>query len=155
MENFLKTLFYVTLVFFFIAGTVYFTVSTYSMTKDLEKSLTNSNSSIFNDFKKDSTMEQIKTINSTALNDTIAFFKKGLLSQYSTLWSIVLVILSIAAVILGYYGGLLNSGCVKDPVAEFLAFVPMLISFLVLGTFGFVIVGWSTVIGMVIGILTP
>ncbi len=106
------------------------------------------------DFKKVNTTEQIETINSTAVNNTIIFFKKGLLSQYSsTLWSITLVILSIAGVILGYYGGLLNSGCVKDPVAEFLAFVPMIISFLVLGTFGFVIIGWCTVIGMIAGIL--
>ena len=106
------------------------------------------------DFKKVNTIEQeqIETINSTALNATLTFFKKGLLSSYSTLWSIVLVILSIAGVILGYYGGLLNSGCVKDPVAEFLAFVPMIISFLVLGTFGFVIIGWCTVIGMIAGI---
>jgi len=107
------------------------------------------------DFKKVNTTEQIETIetiNNTVVNDTLAFFKKGLLSSFSTLWSIVLVILSIAGVILGYYGGLLNSGCVKDPVAEFLAFVPMIISFLVLGTFGFVIIGWCTVIGMIAGI---
>jgi len=107
------------------------------------------------DFKKVNTteQEQVETINSTALNATLTFFKKGLLSSFSTLWSIILVILSIAAVILGYYGALLNSGCVKDPVAEFLAFVPMIISFLVLGTFGFVIIGWCTVIGMIAGIL--
>jgi len=104
------------------------------------------------DFKKVNTTEQIETINNTVVNDTLAFFKKGLLSSFSTLWSIVLVILSIAGVILGYYGALLNSGCVKDPVAEFLAFVPMIISFLVLGTFGFVIIGWCTVIGMIAGI---
>ena len=106
------------------------------------------------DFKKVNTteQEQVETINSTALNATLTFFKKGLLSSFSTLWSIILVILSIAGVILGYYGGLLNSGCVKDPVAEFLAFVPMIISFLVLGTFGFVIIGWCTVIGMIAGI---
>jgi len=104
------------------------------------------------DFKKVSTTEQIETINNTVVNDTLSFFKKGLLSSFSTLWSIILVILSIAGVILGYYGALLNSGCVKDPVAEFLAFVPMIISFLVLGTFGFVIIGWCTVIGMIAGI---
>jgi len=133
MEDFLKTIFYIALTLCFIAGAVYFTTGTYFMTKNMEKSL--SNPDILNNFNK-----------------TIASHQKGLLVSHPQIWSFTLAILIFLSVILGYYGGL-SSGCVVDPIMQALAFLPMCVSYLLLGVHGLIVVAIVTVVSIFIGVL--
>ena len=85
-------------------------------------------------------------------NNTISKLKSGLLPSCSVSWSMVFAVLILATAILGYYGGL-SSGCVVDPIMQALAFLPMCVSYLLLGVHGLIVVAIVTVVSIFIGAL--
>ena len=125
MEDFLKIGLHATLVLFLMVGTTYFVASTYSMMENSEKKLL------------------IESSNNVNVTDIIANQQKGLLASYSQAWGFTLAILLFISAILGYYGGL--SSCYKSFLIYF-ALLPLLISGMLLGTLGFIIVAIVTVI---------
>jgi len=132
MGDFLKTLFYVTLVLFFVAGTAYFAVSAYFMTKDIaQKSLTNPD--ILND-----------------INKTITSYQKGLLASHLQIWSFTLVTLLLISGILGYYGGLCSC---SNPILIVFTVIPLSASAMLLGALGFIIIAIVTVISALGGLI--
>jgi len=123
MEDFLKIALYATFVLFFIAGTTYFVASIYSVMEEPEKKLL------------------IESSNN--ITNIIANQQKGMLASHSQAWSFTLAILLFISAILGYYGGL--SSCYNSFLIYF-ALLPLLISGMLLGTLGFIVVAIVTVI---------
>ena len=130
MEDFLKIALYATFVLFFIAGTTYFVASIYSVMEDSEKKLL------------------IESSNN--ITNIIANQQKGMLASHSQAWSFTLAILLFISAILGYYSGL--SSCYKSFLIYF-ALLPLLISGMLLGTLGFIIVAIVTVISAFKGLI--
>jgi len=123
MEDFLKIALHAAFVLFFIAGATYFVASTYSVMEDSEKKLL------------------IESSNN--ITNIIANQQKGMLASHSQAWSFTLAILLFISAILGYYGGL--SSCYNSFLIYF-ALLPLLISGMLLGTLGFIVVAIVTVI---------
>jgi len=81
-------------------------------------------------------------------NVTISSWGGGVLVPYSLWWSIVLTVLIIVGAILGYYSGL-GSGCY--PILMIFVALPLCISYLTLGIWGFLVVAIITVIAVLKG----
>ena len=130
MEDFLKIALYAIFVLFFMVGAIYFVASIYSVIEDSEKKLL------------------IESSNN--VTDIIANQQKGLLASHSQAWGFTLAILLFISAILGYYGGL--SSCYKSFLIYF-ALLPLLISGMLLGTLGFIVVAIVTVISAFKGLI--
>jgi len=130
MEDFLKIALYAIFVLFFMTGATYFVVGTYSVMEDSEKKLL------------------IESSNN--ITDIIVNQQKGLLASHSQTWGFTLAILLFISAILGYYGGL--SSCYKSLLIYF-ALLPLLISGMLLGTLGFIVVAIVTVISAFKGLI--
>ena len=88
-----------------------------------------------------------KVTGQIAINATINSWE-GTLASFSLWWSIALIVLVIAGAILGYYSGL-GSGCY--PILMFFAVIPLCVSYLTLGIWGFLVVAIITVIAVLKG----
>jgi len=130
MEDFLRIALYATLVLFLMAGAAYFVASTYSVMEGSEKKLL------------------IESSNN--ITNIIANQQKGMLASHSQAWSFTLAILLFISAILGYYGGL--SSCYNSFLIYF-ALLPLLISGMLLGTLGFIVVAIVTVISAFKGLI--